>query len=174
MRTRILIPVERIADRVEAMADDIAKAVAPDTTAIIAMTGGFVFGADLLRALSRRACRFRCDIMQLQSYGGGLVSAGRPQITLVPQSPLVDADVLFIDDILDTGRSFKAALDHFAAQGARSVRTAVLLDKPSRRLEAVDADFIGFEIPDLFVIGYGLDLDRRYRELPDIHVVEGE
>ena len=106
------------------------------------------------------------------SYGSGTVSSGTVKLTVGADVPCKDRHVLLLEDIVDTGRTIAALRAHFAAAGAKSCRVATLLSKPSRRVVDVPLDFVGFEIPDEFVLGFGMDLDGRYRELPDVVIYE--
>ncbi|NCC53763.1 MAG: hypoxanthine phosphoribosyltransferase, partial [Spartobacteria bacterium] len=110
----------------------------------------------------------RIDFTTLSSYGGGTESSGAVEIAKDMSVDVNGADVFLVDDILDTGRTLTFARNHAFEKGARSVRTCVLLDKPSRRIVPIEADHVGFEIDDFFVVGYGLDYDSYYRELPYI------
>ena len=102
----------------------------------------------------------------------GTASTGAVKILLGADLPVRGRDVLLLEDIVDTGRTIDALQRHFLAGGARSCRVASLLSKPSRRVVPVDVDFLGFEIPDEFVIGFGMDLDGRFRELRDVVVYD--
>jgi hypoxanthine phosphoribosyltransferase len=112
--------------------------------------------------------------VRASSYGAGTTSSGHVKLTLGADVPCRDRDVLLLEDIVDTGRTIAALREHFLGNGARSCRVATLLSKPSRRVVAVELDYVGFEIPDEFVLGCGMDLDGRYRELPDVVVYEAE
>ncbi len=139
------------------------------------LRGSFMFLADLVRALNRHQLHPRIDFMTLSSYGGGTRSSGNVRILKDVSVDLDGADVLLVDDILDSGRTLRFAVRHIENKGARRVLTCCLLDKPARRAVDIRADFRGFEIPDVFVVGYGLDYDSHYRELPYIgEVVHSE
>ena len=119
--------------------------------------------ADLARQLS---IPVRCDFVRVSSYGMGTTTSGEPRL-LLDLTEAIDGDhVLIVDDILDTGVSCYWLKKHLLAKGAASVRACVLLDKTSRRQVDIQAEYVGFEIPDRFVVGYGLDNGERYRELP--------
>ncbi|MCC5848613.1 MAG: hypoxanthine phosphoribosyltransferase [Verrucomicrobia bacterium] len=132
------------------------------------LRGSFMFLADLVRSLNRHRLHPRIDFMTLSSYGGGTQSSGNVRILKDVSVDLEGADVLLVDDILDSGRTLRFAVRHIENKGARRVMTCCLLDKPARRAVDIQADFRGFEIPDVFVVGYGLDYDSHYRELPYI------
>lgn len=110
--------------------------------------------------------------VRASSYGTGTRSSGTVTLGAGRDLACRDRDLLLLEDIVDTGRTIDALQRHFTAAGARSVRVATLLSKPSRRVVDVRLDFVGFEIPDEFVLGFGMDLDGRYRELPDVVVYE--
>ena len=135
------------------------------------LRGGFVFLADLARQLETPVGRV--DFVRVESYGGGMVSSGRPRIVQgVPRDSIVGRDVVVVEDIVDTGATTAAVLRYLRRSRPASLKLCSLLDKPSRRQVPVEADYVGMAIPDRFVVGYGLDLDQRYRDLPGIWVVE--
>ena len=133
------------------------------------MTGAFVFAADLVRRMPNR---LRVDVATVRSYGSGTVSQG-PRIEGVMPS-VQGRHVLLVDDILDTGKTLKTVIAKLAQLQPRQIKTCVLLNKPARRVEPVEADYSGFDIPDLFVVGYGLDYAERYRNLPFVGVLKPE
>lgn len=132
------------------------------------LKGSFIFLADLARKLSHPV---EFDFIRARSYGGGTTSSGTVVFEL-NCGDIKDADVLVVEDILDSGRTLAAIRDNLADRGAHSVRVCVLLDKPSRRVVEFKPDYIGAAIPDEFVVGYGLDYDERYRHLPYIGVLK--
>jgi hypoxanthine phosphoribosyltransferase len=135
------------------------------------LRGSFMFTADLVRLLYRRDIRLVIDFMTVASYGAGTESSGEVNMTRDIHIDLEDKPVLLVDDILDTGRTLDFASRHLAGFRPASLKTCVFLDKPSRRVVPFEADYVGFTVPDLFVVGYGLDYDGRYRELPHLSVV---
>jgi hypoxanthine phosphoribosyltransferase len=168
-RLENLIGEEEIGRRVDALVLDISRACRSDNLVMIGiLRGSFMFLADLVRDLYRHELHPRIDFITLESYGSGTVSSGTVRLARDVSVDLRGADVLVVDDILDTGRTLSFARGHLEALGARSVRTCALLDKPSRRAVPFTADFVGFTVEDHFVVGYGLDYDNRYRELPYI------
>lgn len=112
--------------------------------------------------------------VRASSYGSGTTSSGEVKITTGAELAVKGQHVLLLEDIVDTGRTIAALQRHFLARGALSCRVASLLSKPSRRVVEVAIDYCGFEIPDEFVLGFGMDLDGRYRELPDVVVYDRE
>jgi hypoxanthine phosphoribosyltransferase len=138
-------------------------------TVIAVVNGAVVLVADLLRQLR---VPVRLDCVRASSYHSGTKSTGRP---VVIDSLKLDIDghhVLLVDDILDTGNTLSAVKELLVAKKAASVRTCVLLDKKARRVVPFDAEYVGFEIPNEFVVGYGLDFNERYRNLPCIGVLK--
>ena len=132
------------------------------------LRGSFMFLADLVRTLYGHGVRPRIDFMTLSSYGSGTSPSGEVVLQKGLTVDVKGIAVLLVDDILDTGQTLKFATDHLKAEGVRSVKSCVLLDKPSRRETACQADYVGFAIDNEFVVGYGLDYDDCYRELPYI------
>jgi len=164
----ILIPEERIARRVEEMARQIQRDYIGRETVVVALLNGTVmFLADLIRHLS---LPLRLDFMGVSSYGLGTES-GDLIFTKELRLDVRGRDVLLVDDILDTGRTLSRVLGRVRELKPKRIRTCVLLDKKSRRIEDVEADYVGFEIPDLFVVGYGLDFAERFRNLPFVGVL---
>jgi hypoxanthine phosphoribosyltransferase len=166
-----LIPTDEINERIRYMADDISRVFPDDLMIVPLLRGSFVFAADLIRALHSVAAYSvlpQIDFMTLSSYGGSTTSSGSVDIVRDIAESVEGRDVLIIDDILESGRTLNFARELISNRGARSIRIAVLLEKPGKRKINIEADFVGFVIPDEFVIGYGLDYDNYYRELPFI------
>jgi len=132
------------------------------------LKGAWVFMADLVRHID---IDVTVDFLGITSYGSGTKSSGEVKITKDLDVSIENREVLIVEDILDTGRTLKYLQQVLSAHKPRSVRVVTLLDKRSRRIVPVRADYVGFEIADVFVVGYGLDFDQKYRELPDIHVL---
>ncbi|MDF7823833.1 hypoxanthine phosphoribosyltransferase [Pontiellaceae bacterium B12227] len=168
----ILIDKKAIAERVDALVDDIVANGQPNRLVVIGiLKGSFMFFADLMRSFYRHNAHPHIDFMTLSSYGAGTESSGTVQIIHDIRENLTDADVLLVDDILDSGRTLAFSKKLMMERGAKSVASCVLLDKKTNRAVEFEADYAGFEIDDLFVVGYGLDYDNRYRELPHISKV---
>jgi hypoxanthine phosphoribosyltransferase len=129
------------------------------------LTGSFVFFADLLRALT---IPVRCDFVKISSYGNGTTSTGTVLLQLDLSIALAGQDVLVVEDIVDTGTSSAWLLEHLRRKRPASLRLCALLDKPSRRQTPMTIDYLGFSIPDRFVVGYGIDYAENYRQLPYI------
>ena len=168
---RVLFSEKRIALRIEELADEIAATMPRGLVVISVLKGGFIFTADLIRALHRANLEPEIDFLKLSSYGEGTESSGEMKILFDLSANVADREVLIVDDILDTGRTLAFARDLLVDRNASSVRSCCLLDKAERRLVDIEADFIGFPCPNEFVVGYGLDYAHRYRELPYIGVV---
>jgi hypoxanthine phosphoribosyltransferase len=162
----------QIAARVERLAEDVVRAVGRDFVVIGVLKGSFVFLADLVRALSRAGAAPRVEFMRLASYGQSKESSG--EVLLLGDVPrdFAGKPVLLVDDIVDTGLSMDYGRRLLIERHASRVWTCALLDKPSRRKVAVAVDFVGFEIPDVFVVGYGIDYAEQYRHLSYIGKVE--
>ena len=171
-RIRVLFDAGTIARRNEALALEI-KAAAPQQLLVIAvLKGSFIFAADLIRALHSVGLEPEVEFVSLSSYRTGTVSTGTVTILHDVESDVRGRDVVLVDDILESGRTLAYAKDLFAARGARRVLTCVLLEKPGKRAVSLDADFVGFHCPDLFVVGYGMDVAHAFRQLPFVGVVE--
>jgi len=168
----VLFSEREIACRVSELAAAIAADNPRRPVALVGiLRGSFVFLADLVRALHPYDLGIRVDFMILESYGAETESSGEVRLLRDFDLDVRDADVLLVDDILDTGRTLAFAKRHVEARGPRRVRTCVLLDKPARRAVPFRADYVAFECPDEFVVGYGLDYNRLYRDLPWIACV---
>ena len=167
----VLISQERIARRVGGLARQIERDFAGRDLVLVALLNGtVVFLADLLRRLS---LPLRLDFMGVSSYGGGT----EPSEAVFTKELRLDVggrDVLLVDDILDTGRTLARVTAKLRKLGPRQIKICVLLDKPSRRVEPIAADYVGFTIPNQFVVGYGLDYAERYRNLPFVGVLRAE
>ena len=168
----VLLTDEQIRQRIKTLAQEI-KAVYGDGefTIISLINGAVMFTADLMREIDNPV---RLDCIRVSSYGLKTKSIGAPQIIYSLTLDIAQRDVLIIDDILDTGKTLKLVRDLVSELKPASVRTCVLLDKKARREVNMEADFVGFEIPDKFVVGYGLDFAERYRNLPGIGVLKPE
>jgi len=162
----------QIADRVQSLAETIVRQLPPDVMIIALLRGSFVFTADLIRGLHAVDCRPQVDFITLSSYGQHITSSGTIEINRDMSEPVEGRDVLIVDDILESGRTLTFARDLIVKRKARSVKIAVMLEKPGKRAMDINADYVGFTIPDRFVVGYGLDYANYYRELPFIGVLE--
>ena len=165
---RILITDDQIARRIRSMSRDIVRDFSGREMVVVSLLNGTVmFLADLIRNLS---LPLRLDFIGVSSYGAGTES-GDLIFTKELRLDVRGRDVLLVDDILDTGKTLCRVLGKLRALKPRRIKTCVLLNKAARRVEAVEADYVGFEIPDFFVVGYGLDFAERYRNLPFVGVL---
>ncbi|MBO4632183.1 MAG: hypoxanthine phosphoribosyltransferase [Lentisphaeria bacterium] len=163
----ILVPEEQIARRVQELAAEItAYYREKPLTVIILMNGGLLFGADLVRAIR---LPLRWDVFSVSSYANDC-SSGELKIRSSLKNPVAGRHLLVVDDILDSGLTLKKVMDFFEPQGALSVRSCVLLNKHVSGKSFLRPDWVGFEIPDRYVIGYGMDSNEEYRNLPYIAV----
>jgi hypoxanthine phosphoribosyltransferase len=168
---RILITEPQLARRIRRLSAEIERDFRGREMVVVSLLNGTVmFLADLIRHLS---LPMRLDFIGVSSYGAGTTS-GELIFTKELRLDVRGRDVLLVDDILDTGRTMKRVLARLRPLKPRRIKTCVLLDKPARRVEKVRADYVGFRIPDLFVIGYGLDYAERYRNLPFVGVLKPE
>ena len=167
---RVLYDAAAIRERVGQIGRDIASSTqAGELVLLVVLKGSFVFAADLARAIPRP---LRIDFLGLSSYGRKTQSSGVVKITQDLSQPIDGAHVLVVEDIIDTGLTMAYLLDNLATRKPASVKVCALLEKPSRALRNVRIDHVGFVIPDAFVVGYGLDHDERYRNLPYIGVLD--
>ena len=164
---------EKIAERVRGLAAEIDRDYAPEPPVLVgALKGGFVFLADLVRQMQLPV---EIEFIRLSSYGSETTSSGRVRVQWGPKREAIEGrPVIVVDDILDTGLTTRAALQHLKRKRPSSLRLCTLLDRPERRRVEVKADYTGFTFSGQFVVGYGLDLDQRYRHLPGIFGVDGD
>ncbi|MEO1703073.1 MAG: hypoxanthine phosphoribosyltransferase [Pseudomonadota bacterium] len=171
----VLYSGSQIARRNLELAKEIASRDYHDLLVISVLKGSFIFAADLIRALHDVGMEPGVEFLMLSTYGKG-TEPGKVQLLRDIDSDVKGRDVLLIDDILESGRTLTHAKKMMLERGARSVGIAVLLDKRVRRQAEtpLDADFVGFECPDHFVVGYGMDVAHAFRELPFVGVVKGD
>jgi hypoxanthine phosphoribosyltransferase len=165
----ILIHADEIQQRVRAMAHEIHRDHPEGVHLVAVLKGAFVFLSDLARAFPGRCS---LDFMAVSSYGNSTNSSGQVQLLKDLESTLEGRDVVIVEDIVDTGLTLNYMQNILRARSPRHLRTACLLSKPSRRLISVTIDYMGFEIEDRFVVGYGLDYAEHYRNLPYIAVLD--
>ena len=166
-----LITEAAIKARVQELAGEIARDMPKDLMIVALLRGSFVFTADLIRALYLVGVHPQVDFMTLGSYGSGTQSSGTVNIIRDINEDVSGKEVLIVDDILESGRTLTFARNLLIERGAINSKIAVMLGKPNKRNEAIEADFVGFIIPDKFVVGYGLDYANYYRELPFIGAI---
>lgn len=167
---RILLSEEEVDKRIQEIGEQISKDYAGKQVHLICvLKGGAFFMCELAKRISRPVS---LDFMSVSSYGSSTKSSGVVRIVKDLDEPLKDKDVLVVEDIVDSGRTLSYLLEMLKDRGPKSVRLCTLLDKPERRVVDVKVDYTCFQIPDEFVVGYGLDYDQKYRNLPYIGVVE--
>jgi hypoxanthine phosphoribosyltransferase len=169
MSTEVLFPKEVIDRRVRELAGEISRDYEGRELLIVGiLKGAFVFMADLIRLLEV-PCKI--DFVRLASYGSQSVSSGEIRIGKDLETPIAGCDVLIVEDIVDTGLTLSRFVGMLQERQPATLRVCVFLDKPERRQVPFTADYVGFSIPDRFVVGYGLDYDERFRFLPDVCVL---
>jgi len=169
---RVLFDEDRIAARIEELAAAIKTREPHNLLVVAVLKGSFMFAADLIRALHRAGLAPQVEFIHLSSYKTGTTSMGKVEILRDIDSPVAGRDVVIVDDILESGRTLAFAKDLIMARGARSADACVLLEKPGKRAVRIDPVHVGFACPDLFVVGYGMDIAHAYRQLPYVGVVE--
>jgi len=168
-RLTLLLSREEIARGVRRLAEEIRRDYGGRFPLLVAvLKGSFVFLSDLIRELN---IPLAVDFIGAESYQS-TTTTGRVRLTYKLRTPVKGRDVLLVEDIVDTGLTVNYIMERLKALQPASLRLCALLDKPSRRMVAVKIDYLGFTIPDRFVVGYGLDMDQDYRYLPDIYVVQ--
>lgn len=169
---QVLLSEETLRRRVEEMGEQIAEEYdGKDPLFIGVLRGSFIFFADLMRA-----CPIYCglDFIAASSYHSSTASSGVVRIDYDLKTDLSGRQLIIVEDILDSGNTLYHLTHHFRDRGASDVKLCVLLDKPSRRVKPIEPDYVGFTVPDEFVVGYGLDYADRYRNLPYIGVLKPE
>ncbi len=169
----VLFSASAIARRNLELAKEIAGRDYDDLLVISILKGSFVFAADLIRALHDTGLSPEVEFIFISSYGAGTRS-GEVRVLRDIDNEVKGRDVLLIDDILESGKTLKYTGDLMLSRGAKSVSIAVLLDKREKRQTDLEADFVGFECPDYFVVGYGMDVGHAFRELPFVGIVKGD
>ena len=171
---KTLFSAGAIARRIDGLAGEIAAAKLDHLLVVAILKGSFIFAADLVRALHARGLEPEIDFIYLASYDGEPASSGAIRLLHDVEGELDGRDIVIVDDILDSGLTLDFAKKRLSARGAKRVLTCVLVDKQVPRAVAIAPDFTGFACPPVFVVGYGMDLRNRYRELPFIGVLEGD
>jgi hypoxanthine phosphoribosyltransferase len=167
----VLFSADEIARRNLELAQEIAARKFDDLLVVSVLKGSFVFAADLIRAMHGSGLSPEVEFILISSYGAGKTS-GEVKVLRDVDSPVAGRNVLLVDDILESGKTLAYARDLLLSRGAKCVAIAVLLDKSGRRQAPVEADFVGFNCPDYFVVGYGTDVAHAFRELPFVGVVK--
>jgi hypoxanthine phosphoribosyltransferase len=167
---KILISRDEIAEAVDRLASEIKRDYQDKQPLLIGvLKGSFMFMADLIRQLD---LPLELDFIRLSSYGAARESSGKVRVVQGVETPVKGRDVLVIEDIVDTGITTSFLLDYLRKRKPASVKLCALTDKPSRRRVPVSIDYLGLSLPNKFVVGYGLDFDQRFRNLPDIYALE--
>ena len=167
---RELISAEDVAKKIAEMGAQISKDYEGESVYLLCiLKGGVFFTTELAKHIT---VPVTLDFMSVSSYGGGTTSSGIVRIVKDLDTPIEGKNVLIAEDIIDTGRTLAYLMEHLKQRKPKSLKLCTLLDKPDRRVSDVKVDYTGFEIPDEFVVGYGLDYDQKYRNLPYIGVVE--
>jgi hypoxanthine phosphoribosyltransferase len=169
-KLRVLISAERIQSCIREMGEQISHDYNGGSLyAVCILKGAVFFTTDLLRAIHLDV---RVDFMGISSYGKGKSTSGEVKVTKDLDTSLEGVDVLVVEDIIDSGVTLSYLLHVLQQRNPRSIRIATLLDKPERRQRPVEVTYVGFQIPDEFVVGYGLDYSEKYRNLKDICILE--
>ncbi len=168
---RVMIPEEEVDKRIEEMGRQISDDYAGKQVHLICILKGSVFF--VCELAKRITIPVSLDFMSVSSYGDGTTSSGIVKIAKDLDETLEGKEVLIVEDIIDSGRTLYYLMDVLAKRNPASLKLCTLLDKPERRVKDVKVDYVGFAIPDEFVVGYGLDYAQKYRNLPYIGVVEG-
>ena len=169
-KLRVMYSRQQIAERVAEIGAQISKDYAGEKVLLVGvLKGACLFLSDLARNISLD-CSF--DFISVSSYGSGKTSSGEVKLVKDVDTSLQGRNVIVVEDILDTGYTLTYLSKLLQAAQPKSLKIAALLDKPSRRIQPIQPDYFGFKIPDEFVVGYGMDFDERYRNLPDICVLE--
>ncbi|MCI8615259.1 hypoxanthine phosphoribosyltransferase [Parablautia intestinalis] len=171
-KIRVLLSEEEVDAKIKQIGEQISKDYAGRQVHLVCvLKGGSFFMCELAKRIT---VPVSLDFMSVSSYGSETKSSGVVRIVKDLDEPLKGKNVIVIEDIVDSGRTLSYLLDMLKDRGPESLRLCTLLDKPERRVVDVNVDYTGFQIPDKFVVGYGLDYDQRYRNLPYIGVVEFE
>ncbi|MBM4341180.1 MAG: hypoxanthine phosphoribosyltransferase [Deltaproteobacteria bacterium] len=168
-RLNLLISAEEIASIIRKLADQISRDYeGKELILVCILKGAFMFLSDLIRHLR---IPVKVDFVRLASYGTGTKSSGLVEITKDIETPIAGKDVLIIEDIVDSGRTLVFLKERLSLSNPRSVKICALLDKKARREVEIDADYLGKEIENVFIVGYGIDFNEDYRNLPEIYYV---
>lgn len=171
-KIRVLLSEEEVDRKIEEIGAQISRDYEGRQVHLICiLKGGIFFTCELAKRIT---VPVSLDFMSVSSYGAGTKSSGVVRIVKDLDEPLDGKDVLIVEDIIDSGRTLSYLIELLQKRNPKSIRLCTLLDKPERRIADVKVDYVGFNIPDEFVVGYGLDYDQKYRNLPYIGVVEVE
>ncbi len=167
---KTLIDEEKLSKRISEIAGQIEKEYAgKEITFICILKGSVFFTVDLAKKINGDV---KLEFIRVSSYNDGTESSGEIKMKLDLKDSIKDKDVIVVEDIIDTGKTLSYLIEYLKMKKPNTIRLCTLLDKPDRRVEKVKVDYIGFQIPDKFVVGYGLDFDEKYRNLPYIGYIE--
>jgi len=167
---RVLIPQDEIRQTISRLGADIRRDYQGKKPVLIGiLKGSFMFMADLVRQLGLPV---EIDFVQLSSYGAGTETTGKIKVLKGLKTPIIGRDVLVVEDIVDTGLTDSFLMDYIRRKKPASLKLCALADKPSRRKVPITIDYLGFTVPDKFIVGYGIDLNEQHRHLPDICFIE--
>ena len=170
MKSKVLFSEEVIKKRINEIAKSIKKDLGDEDLVVIALLrGGFIYASDLVRKLGENII---IDFITTSSYNNNEYSSGIVDILSDIRTNVENKNVLIVDDILDSGRTLLKVKKHIESKNPKNIKTSVLLDKKSRRIENIEADYVGFEIEDYFVVGYGLNYGEYFRNIPYIFIFE--
>lgn len=171
-KEKVLFSEEEIAKRVKELAKELSDDYRGKKPLVISLLrGSFVFAADLIREMD---IELEIDFMTTSSYGYGRKSSGVVKILHDVRAEVKDRDIIIVDDIIDSGHTMHAITEYLSSKGPKSIKRCVVLDKPSRRESDINAEYVCFSIPDVFIVGYGLDYDDFKRNVPYIYTYVDE
>lgn len=171
-REKVLFSEEQIAERVKELGKELSDDYRGKTPLVVSLLrGSFVFAADLVRAMD---IDLEIDFMTTASYGHNEISSGDVKVLSDIRAEVEGRDVIIVDDIIDTGNTMKAIRDYLQEKNPKSIKSCVVLDKPSRRQADVDSEYVAFTIPDVFIVGYGLNYGDLKRNIPYIYTYVDE
>jgi hypoxanthine phosphoribosyltransferase len=169
-KPKVIITREEIAKRIDELATEVRRDYKDKNPLLIGiLKGSFVFLSDLMRSMN---IPVEVDFVRLSSYGAGKENSGKIKLVKDVETPIKGRHVLVVEDIIDRGLTLRFLLDYLSFRKPASLKLCALFDKPSRRKVEVPIDYVGFTVPDAFVVGYGLDFDEKFRYLPDLCVLE--
>lgn len=166
MQKDLVIAAQDIHQRIQELGQEISAASLPNLLVVIILKGAFIFGADLIRAISTP---LEVDFIRVASYGANTSSSGEIRLSKDLETSLIGKNVLLVEDIIDTGQTIVWLKEHLRGRGAASIQTCTLIDKLERRAKEVEINYYGFRLSQGFLVGYGLDYSEQYRYLPDIY-----